>query len=204
MSQETLSNVLKKNTQEWIVTHHFGEIFLHPNFEERFMQIAEAGKSITVSTNAILLERNLEKLSKIPTSIDITLSAHQWMSYDNVFNSDEYFRKLKEFQRRVIGTNITVSKVYNVSETGSSYFHRWDKGDDYEWDYQGRCFFLFGNHCVILWNGDVATCCADYDGESVIGNINDTDFSFEDRKSVPWSACRKCDIFYGDKISSRK
>lgn len=34
----------------------------------------------------------------------------------------------------------------------------------------GACDGLSG-HCGILWNGDVTTCCKDYDGKNVFGNL---------------------------------
>jgi hypothetical protein len=39
--------------------------------------------------------------------------------------------------------------------------------------YVGACDGLSG-HCGILWNGDVTTCCKDYDGKNVFGSAAKT------------------------------
>ncbi len=68
----------------------------------------------------------------------------------------------------------------------------------------GACDGLEG-HCGILWNGDVTTCCKDYDGKNVFGNatrqslvgILDGDAGRRLRRSLkccllPTDYCRQC------------
>ncbi len=49
---------------------------------------------------------------------------------------------------------------------------------------------------VFLWNGDVTTCCMDYDGKNVFGNINHKPLSeiMEDLKEKELPICKTCTL----------
>ncbi len=49
---------------------------------------------------------------------------------------------------------------------------------------------------VFLWNGDVTTCCMDYDGKNVFGNINKKPLSeiLEDLNKAELPVCKTCSL----------
>lgn len=193
MSEETLAKCIEHTKQRGytrLVVHHFGEPLLHPKLKDRLEQIAASGLDIQFSTNGLLLEKKLPILLGIKAPIAITLSMHQWASQ----HPSSYFAALAQWRARVIGTNITFLKAFNVDETSQNYrFHRWSMGDDIPWDYYNHCFFLKDNWGVVMWNGDIVSCCVDAEGESVVGNIHDPNSFMAENKA--WRGCDTCDIF---------
>jgi len=59
------------------------------------------------------------------------------------------------------------------------------------------CIFERQNAFVILWNGDIAACCIDYEGKSVEHNIDDLLNGFP-YKYKEFSLCGKCDLMRGE------
>ncbi len=191
MSAETLAKCielyLKRRLMPRLVIHHFGEPLLHPELEDRLTQIARAGIETQMSTNGVLLEKKLPLLLSIPGRLYLTLSVHLWVEQ----GPDAYAEALAEWQRRVADTNLTITQAFNASNTGF-HFHAWTGGREIEWDYLRHCDFLRENMGSVLWNGDMASCCLDCDGESVFGNINDPVAASACTR--PWRGCRTCDI----------
>ena len=192
MSQETLERCIeqaKRRGQNSLVVHHFGEPLMHPLLKDRLMQIANAGMAIQFSTNGLLLEDRLPILMEIPAQITITLSMHQWAKHPPKY----YFNALKGWQHRAEGTNIVFMKAFNAFEDNEQYrFHKWTNGENAPWDFYNNCFFLKGNWAVVLWNGEVVSCCVDCEGESIIANIHDP--ASVNAQTVAWRACNTCDV----------
>lgn len=197
MSAETLARCIdhaRRGGLSRLVVHHFGEPLMHPQLKERLEQIAAGGLEIQFSSNGLLLEENLDLLLSIPNKIRIALSVNQWFDQEPGL----YFKALKEWQDRTQGTNITFVKAFNARET-HHYFHKWAHGEDKRWDYH-QCFFLKDNWGVVLWNGVIATCCVDHEGESVFSNIHSPD-SFT-AQTGEWKGCGPCDLFRHIKYKS--
>lgn len=194
MSEETLAKCIehaKRAGQERLVLHHFGEPLLHPKLKERLDQVAASGMQIQFSTNGLLLEKKWPILLEVKSKISITLSMHQWSDQ----KPGVYFEAFKEWQKRAEGTNITMLKAFNVTEKSEKYhLHKWTKSEDSTpWDFHTHCFFLRDNWGVVTWNGDIVSCCADAEGESVIGNVFDEN-AFE-LQTKSWHGCDTCDLF---------
>lgn len=193
MSAQTLAKCIEQNKRRGmtnLVVHHFGEPLMHPELGDRLAQIAAAGMTVQFSTNGLQLEKKLPLLLETDTKFSVTLSMHQWRHQDPKY----YFNALKGWQFRTEGTNVTINKAFNAFEGASEYrLHRWDKGDAATpWDYEKDCFFLRDNWGVVLWNGDLASCCVDCEGASVFGNIHDPDSTHA--KTVVWHGCAGCDV----------
>ncbi len=169
-----------------LVLHHFGEPLLHPQLLERLTQIASAGLTIQFSTNALLLDRSWDTLLDIDTPITAMIAFHQWVDTSPA----HYLAAVAAYQQRAEGTNITVLPAY-AFKNDLFHIHSWGSGSPEPWDVLS-CPFLKYNLGVILWNGDIVSCCVDHEGVTASKNIRSVE-AFEHR-SLPWVACETCDV----------
>lgn len=168
-----------------VALHHFGEPLLHPELEQRLKQVADSGLALQLSTNGVLLEKTWNILEELDHQVSVMLSVHLWKDHP-----DRYEATLNEYQEKSVGTKIDVLRAYNSTKDGFT-FHEWAEGQKTSWDVH-QCPFIQYNGCVVLWNGDLATCCVDHEGKSATGNILSGGLS--GRVSAPWSACKTCDV----------
>ena len=189
MSAEVLAACLKRVVRQGsypLVLHHFGEPLLHPELRSRLLQIADAGLPIMFSTNGLLLDESWDVLRSIPATIYTRISVHQWASGP----VPAYLDAIGQWRSRAKGTNIRIASAGNVNQEQFS-FHKWTEGDSDAWDAR-KCIFIRENLGVVLWNGDIATCCADHEGVTASLNILDPDC--DARVSALWPACATCDV----------
>lgn len=186
--QRCLDHV-KKMGKDRIVLHHFGESLLHPQLHERLQQVKQANLVMQFSTNGTLLEKKLPMMIALDAPMDITLSVHQWTSQP----VSAYWEALAAFQFSVQGTQVCIHRAYNVSRE-KYFFCKWVNGRVREWDYNNECYFLRENSAVVLWNGDIASCCLDCHGESVFANI--TQPGALQMRTAAWRGCPTCDLGY--------
>ena len=190
MSAETLETCIryaKGQGADRLVLHHYGESLLHPRLEERLQQVKQAGLAIQFSTNGTLLEKKLPMMIALDTPIDLTLSVHQWTEEPVA----SYWNALAALQERARGSQVRVNRAYNVN-LHKYFFCSWVKGRTREWNYREECYFLRENKAVVLWNGNLASCCVDCDGESVFSNIAMPGAPLT--ATIPWRGCPSCDL----------
>jgi organic radical activating enzyme len=189
MSAEILEACIQRVVKQGsycLVLHHFGEPLLHPELRARLTQVAAAGLPMMMSTNALLLDDCWDVLLSIPTKIYVRISVHQWVHEPE----SNYFDVVKRWRKRAKGTNIRIADAGNFSQ-GRYVFHDWTQGVNHGWD-ATECVFIRENLGVVLWNGDIATCCADHEGATARLNVLDPDC--DSRVSKLWSACATCDV----------
>lgn len=189
MTAEVLDRCIELHIEKGrrrMVLHHFGEPLLHPAFEDRLQRIASAGLAIQLSSNALLLEKMWPVILKIPARIRIMISVHQWVAK----GEEKYMHDIGTWKDRARGTNVEIMDAYNFKE-GHFVFHAWGDGQKKEWD-TSKCPFIEQNFGVILWNGDIASCCVDHEGYTVRGNIMDE--GPIRYRTEPWKACATCDV----------
>ena len=189
MSAEVLAACIRRVVKQGsycLVLHHFGEPLLHPELRRRLLQVAAAGLPMMFSTNGLLLDESWDVLRSVPATICVRISVHQWVHQPE----SNYFDAVKKWRDRAKGTNIRISYAGNFSQ-GNYSFHNWTQGPGDDWDAQ-RCIFIRENLGVVLWNGDIATCCADHEGATARLNILDPNCG--SRVSELWSACTTCDV----------
>lgn len=188
ISEATLETALEwvsASGASQVALHHFGEPLLHPRLSDRLRQVAAHGLDMQISTNGVLLERAWDVLRDVSAQIKLMLSVHQWSD-----DPSKYRLALAAFQRRAEGTNLAILPAYNFD--GSDYsFHSWAGGQDVDWDARG-CPFVRYNAAVILWDGRIASCCVDHEGQTAVRNIVDADAL--SHRTRPWSACATCDV----------
>lgn len=190
MSAEILEKCLthvKHRGKKKVVLHHFGEPLLHPDLQERFEQVKQANLTIQFSTNGTLLEKLLPMMVAMETPMEITLSVHQWT--DQPVSS--YWNALAALQERTKDTKVRIIRAYNVNMQ-QYFFCSWVKGKVHDWDFNNECYFLRENSAVVLWNGDIASCCVDCYGESVFTNI--TMPGATQMTTIAWRGCPSCDL----------
>lgn len=189
MSANVLEKCIKFHLEQGrnlLVLHHFGEPFLHPELEERLFQISDSGLNIQLSTNAVLIDKVWPILLKINCHIKVMISVHKWVKK----GESEYIKAVASLKERSKGTQIEILEAYNFKQ-GNFTFHSWDEGLKQNWDVN-QCPFIRQNFGVILWNGDIAACCVDYEGYTVDGNIMESQII--NHVTKPWKACSTCDV----------
>lgn len=189
MSAEVLDKCIthsKNIGKERMILHHFGESLLHPLLEERLRQVKEANLTIQFSTNGTVLDKKLPMMIDLDTPMDIVLSVHHWADQP----VEAYWKALAALQEKTRHTKVRLYRAYNVNNN-RYFFCRWVNGETREWDYMQGCNFLRENWCVVLWNGDMASCCLDCHGESVFSNIMMPGAPLT--ASIPWRGCHSCD-----------
>jgi|GEM_PF-2445576 len=169
-----------------IVLHHFGEPLLHPNLTERLQQVARSGLSMQLSTNSLLLDRCWNILISIPVEITVMISVHRWVDQAE----QDYLDEVDAWAERARGTSVKIVPAYNL-KNGKYTFHNWAQGSPESWDAR-VCPFIKDNLAVVLWNGDIATCCVDHEGTTVHRNILNEDRDLH--VSTIWSSCKTCDV----------
>lgn len=211
MSEETFSNFRNNipiNVRA-IALNGAGDPLLHPRFIEMVDSLAGWRYKLSFSTNGLLLNSDMQdaiidKIDWINISIDGTAEDYDMRRPGGNWDI------LKQNADSLIGkkrkrTKISVSLTrYNHSDDEVSTFKQaWRKADKVaigEWHSSalqtgtpqtGKCDSLANQKaCMILWNGDVTTCCWDLRGGNVCGNINESKFGKIKRVSGP--LCKTC------------
>lgn len=176
----------KKCGQSMLYLHNFGEVVLHPNLAEFIAYAKEEGIECSFFTNGVLFTEELIKILYSAGLRKISISNH-------VSNADVLVKELIE----KANVPIIIDEVYDVSVR-----HNW-AGQilETECDYVCQsndepCIFERKNAFVVLWNGDIASCCIDCDGVSIHYTVDDlliNDYTF-----VKSRLCNSCDLMRGD------
>ena len=168
-----------------IVLHHFGEPLLHPELRSRLRQISQSGLRIQFSTNGLLLDSHWQLLTSLQVPVRVMIAFHQWAHE----GPSAYEEVLTSFVRRAAGTTVEVVPAYGFKQRTFA-VHRWTAGKEEPWS-ASECPFIKYNLVVILFDGRIASCCADHEGVTSSGNILDPPAY---RRSTAWSACSTCDV----------
>jgi hypothetical protein len=72
----------------------------------------------------------------------------------------------------------------NISPT-----HNWALDTSKPNDYMKKCFFINNNLCLMKWDGNIISCCFDFDGINTIGHVD----NFENLKHrTDYKLCESC------------
>ena len=189
MSEEVLAACLRRLKDQKasrIVLHHFGEPLLHPQLSERLEQVARAGLNMQLSSNSLLLDRCWNTLIEIPAEVTVMISVHRWVDG----SEQDYLNAVDAWTNRAEGTNVKIIPAYNL-KNGKYTFHRWALSSPQSWDV-GLCPFIKDNLAVVLWNGDIASCCVDHEGVTAKRNILSE--ACDLHISTAWRSCQTCDV----------
>jgi len=163
-----------------------GEPFLHPDIIDMIKFTSLRGHAVLVHSNGTITKKQADGLMDValehPYNIYLNFTSHG----DSVSEAVDYLINNQ------MGLTITLQKIlpypqpleipeYMEKYKGKVRFnirhpHNWDKKDSIKdsepADYKGVCGFL-EDSVAIYWNGDVTTCCADLNGDRVIGHVDD-------------------------------
>lgn len=189
-------NEVKKYT-EYIYLHVQGEPLLHPNLKEFFEIAYQNNIKVNITTNATLLEKNIDLLinSKSLRQINLSLQALQILPnkekyYDSIIklieNNTNIYLSLRlwgNFDNQDVSKEISyftekIKTTINLNETNKllpRVFFSLD--EEFKWPNLNDPFNTDLGHCKaisqlgILSDGTVIPCCLDKDGIIDLGNI---------------------------------
>ncbi len=183
-----LEKILGENAQlEFVLLFQWGEPFLHPRVLEMVRACSDRGIRTMLTTNGTLLTRERRRaildsgLTRLTFSIDglgATHTAIRGYPYERLRKTILGFKHERDALGR--GPAIDVSMVlFEQTEPDLESFRReWagiaDRVQVIPMFVSGsrevRCRELWRGTMVVLWDGRVTACCADYDGALVIGD----------------------------------
>ncbi|MEQ8768703.1 MAG: radical SAM protein [Planctomycetota bacterium] len=176
---------------DFILPFQWGEPLLHPQIFEMIEYANRAGVRTMITTNGTLFtEEKIEKIVQSPLT-RITFSI------DGDDESHERIRgfPLKELERGLIalkkrrdetGSKLRIDASMVIDAETEPHFEayrqRWEEIVDrlqaipkFESKPRTRtCREPWRGSIVVLANGDVTVCCADYEGDAVFGNVRDS------------------------------
>lgn len=181
MSKETVELAIEKMklmNQTYIGLNNIGESILHP----QFFEIVDMFKDFftTVTFNCCSLNESItEKL--INSGLDLIR-----ISVDFDCNEDLVRRIVNEHKNTEVNfkgdTRENVVRLRNKwPDAEIKYICDWAGHMDINNEVESNiCPFRDQNAGVVLWDGRVTPCCFDYEGEFVIGTLNEIEkFNFE-------------------------
>ena len=174
---------------EFLLAFQWGEPLLHKDFFKMIRYAHDRGIRTMVSSNGTLLNDEVNQkliesgLTRITFSIDGVGQTHTKIrAYpyeklkENILRLKEARDKAGEFPR--IEANMT---VYEENEHDvDAFFTEWKPLLDrvqaitvFTTDNRKtKCRELWRGLLVVLWDGRVSICCADYEGEEIVGDAN--------------------------------
>lgn len=191
MSCETFDMVIElalRLSQKTIYLHNFGEPLLNPNIYNFISKARSNNLECSFYTNGELLtEESLIKL------VDAGL---------NKLSISNHIEGMSEHIKRILLEKripIEIEEVFTPTHNLHSWAGQVDVCNitDQSKKQGNPCIFERENAFVILWNGDIANCCLDCEGISVINSISEILKSgkYKFRKSV---LCANCSLMRGE------
>ncbi len=229
MSFSVFKNIIDSNPSlSRIYLTDWGEPLLHPEIIEMIAYAHSKGKHISLTTNGTLLDRLMgEKLIKaglnlIKVSIDggpQTYEKIRGFPYSKIKRNLHEFLRLREEMGSRIWVEVTMVVYDETIGEVETFLAEWKNKVDavnfqprfFTWPRAKRsaCRDLW-RLLVVLWDGRITPCCADYDGELVVGRVDDKNlqdiFNSPALRSLrrqhlkkAWSGlCARCSFYEAD------
>lgn len=189
MSFETFKNVVelaKKCDQTLLYLHNFGEPLLHPQLDQFILYASKNNIECSFYTNGVLFSEVIAKKLYGAGIRKISISNHSPNAETCVVSAI-----------KAADVPIVIEEVYVPNKR-----HNWAgqisaEKCDYVCKFsKSPCIFERENAFVVLWNGDIASCCLDCEGASVEYRVTDIlhnqKYSFKKFK-----LCNCCDLMRG-------
>lgn len=194
-----IENVLNYTTERIITLHHFGDPLLHPKLPELINYAGSKGLQTKISTIGVALTPKL--IDELVNSKLTVIKFSFWGIDKNDFEDYQKasYRRTMDNINKFIEKNKTIKIVIELLSNGKhditqlQYYEQWKDllqvkrvgnwiGDDDKVNNYTQCKPVsitkpcerfWKSDLKILCNGDVVPCCADYNGNAVIGNIKE-------------------------------
>lgn len=184
--------------QEYIALHHMGEPLLHPVLDIIIDLFNMRYRRVELSTNGLLLPKKGKMLlESCPARVRIAV--------DFFYKKEGYIEGIKNFLNLAKDYPDTEIHVHTVAGNDLSIFEGYTSNillenkvfDNWAGAVEGEsklsksneCYFLRDNYVVVMCDGRVIPCCMDYNGDHVLGTIDDIE-NLGKRK--PCKLCKKC------------
>jgi len=227
MQFETVKKIVEDNPQvRTYGLNDWGEPLLHPDIVEIVRFLKSKGKQVYFATNAVLLNPEMSE-ALVKAGLD-----RIFFSVDGVGTSYEKIRGVpyELIKKNILGfiseagLNTQINVVCVVSKDNEANAlevkREWQRYAQVYYQPQllfvpdtrkQKCAELYGNHLVVLSDGTVVPCCADYEGELRLGNVNEHTLNEIEngpalaklRKDSTGSFCGKCSEYHSDRVKPR-
>ena len=196
-----------KNHIGCIHLHNFGEPLMDKHLSDRIKMAKEVGISyVKIFSNGSLLtsEKALELIESGLDEIKISIDGYtketfekirKRLNYDVVINNISTFMRIRESNnRKTPKVVLNFVRTENNIQEEKAFIEKWTGEVDkisidkaHNWGvhhfiplknsrFHKPCLRVW-NTFTILWNGDVALCCLDYDGQVILGNVEKDDIA---------------------------
>lgn len=217
---------------DFVLAFQWGEPLLHKNFFEMIEYANNKGIRTMITTNGTLLDdEKIERLAtsgleRLTFSVDGIGDTHTSIRGFDYYKLKENIIQLKNARDRLKSKlKIDISMVIFEDTEGEveKYYKEWRGIVDriqviprfVPAARKNKCRELWRGTTVVLWDGRVTICCADYDGKAIIGDVN------KERLINIWNGekmknlrrmhangefpgiCKNCGEYKSDKVSQR-
>jgi len=208
MDWHTFKNIINAiNKVKYINFNMLGESLFDKDLVKKINYARKIHKNarLMLHTNASLPISNL--VNSPINEVIVSFYGHNKASYKKLHGIDNFDRVLENI-KKIKSDKISIICNYikgvndpkKVEELFKGYrfmsypIHTFAGGVDLEGQ-EKDCEIMKGI-LVFLWNGDVTTCCMDYDGKNVFGNINHKPLFeiMEDLKEKELPVCKTCSL----------
>lgn len=189
MSIDTFMDVVsvaKLCEQSLIYLHNFGEPLMHPHIAEFISYASNEGIECSFFTNGLLLSEEVIKSLYEAGLKRISISNHV---------KNTHLAVIENIEKSTVP--LVIDEVYTPT-----IIHNWVGQVEYKGcnhvctKSENPCIFQRKDAFVVLWNGDIASCCLDCEGISVKHTIKDllhSPYSFSGSR-----LCDCCDLMRGE------
>ncbi len=176
---------------DFALTFQWGEPLLHPEVFELVRYAADRGVRPMLTSNGTRLQPARRRrlldcgLERVTFSVDGTKDTHEKIrgySYDRLRADILALREERDRARARLRIDVSMV-VDEATEAGlDSYFEAWRGVADrvqaipkfVPAERKTACRELWRGAAVVLWDGRVSVCCADFEGSAVVGNAWET------------------------------
>ena len=170
--------------------HHFGESLLHPDINLYLEYLESHNINWRLSTNGRLLQKIeiRDMLLKFRGLLVISMENGADIKTVNLLIQE---KTQKKSQLRILLQTFGDTDMNSVKPGEYEIFnitkHSWGKNGVGEYQ---QCCFLNQNWACVLWDGTIASCCFDMEGEGKIGHVNKPGIL----TNRPWRLCPTCEV----------
>ena len=189
--------------EQTLELHHFGEPLLHPELDKVVSMVSKAGINPIVGTNGLLLSKQLAGKLKDSGLKTFHIQWNRFKPFQQCLDSaklgiDTLVIVLSKNAEHPPETLITSKQISELQKSGARiYIKRLRDFDGQESFLEKKdCVWLKEDWKVMLWDGRLVTCCHDYNGEAVVGQI-EAEGSI--KPNIPFKKCKNCAGFSTEK-----
>jgi radical SAM protein with 4Fe4S-binding SPASM domain len=235
MDLDTFKQIIDLNPElERIYLTNWGEPLIHPEIVQMIRYTHAKGKHSAITTNGTTLSKELSReliesgLDLLKISVDGNKETYQKIrghSYERIESDIMEFLDIRNRLGKKPWVEVSMLVFEDTQEEIEQFLKKWTPIADFV-NLQPKFFTIkrkkyspcrdLWRILVVLWNGDVVPCCADFEGVLTLGNAKTTnlqsifkspamkDIRKKHIKKKPPSLCASCSPYYADYHISAK